>query len=250
MKRRRNGFQSTLVRRPFKRPRRTVTRRRRRRPRTSYNPRIGGFLGIELKFYDQSAGENLTAPTDASGGEENPSATITLNTVIQGDGESNRDGRQIVMKKISVVGCVRQALQTNQTATENAPLVLIALVHDTQTNGALLNSENVFVNPSADAELATKPFRNLQFIKRFRVLKRLQLKLQQPTVVWDGTNIEQGGLFTPFKMHVPLNIPVNYSGTSETIANTVDNSLHIIAYCNDTSTVPRLLYNSRLRFVG
>ncbi len=50
------------------------------------NIRTAGFTGIELKFYDTFliAG-SLTSPTDATGGEHNPSATISLNTVTQDD---------------------------------------------------------------------------------------------------------------------------------------------------------------------
>ena len=50
-----------------KRARRTTRRRRRKFGRVVSNPRIGGFMGIELKFYDQLLTSSaLTAPTDAS----------------------------------------------------------------------------------------------------------------------------------------------------------------------------------------
>lgn len=222
------------------------------RSTAALNARTGGFLGIEKKFYDTSLiGAALTAPNGAEGGEHNPSATICLNSVVQGDGETQRDGRQMVMKSITVKGQIVVPAQINQTASEVATSVFIALVQDTQTNGALLNSEDVFSNKAANAQTATSLFRNLQRVKRFKVLKTLLINLQQPATVYDGTNIEQGGYQMPFSMFKALpNVKVNFSGTTETIANIVDNSLSLIAYCSNTATAPTINYNARLRFMG
>ncbi len=216
------------------------------------NNRTGGFMGIELKFYDTSLSASaLTAPGDATGGEHDPSATVLLNTVVQGTGEEQRDGKQIVMKSVGIRGHINVPVQANQTATDVAPVVLVALVLDTQTNGATIASENVFKNKSASGSQATNVFRNLQFSKRFRVLKRVLLTLEQPTIVWDGTNLEQGGYNTPFEIFANLKDQlVNYSSTTETVANITDNSLHVIAYCNSNSSAPTISYNARLRFVG
>ncbi len=241
------GFTQARLRVPRKRFRGS----RRRRPRRR-NARIGGFMGIELKFYDQLLTSSaLTAPTNASGGEHDPSATVLLNTVTQGDGESERDGRQIKMRKISIRGLITYAAQVNQTAGDNACAIMIALVLDKQTNGATITSENVFINPSASGTLAPQAFNNLQFIKRFKVLKRIEFNLPQPEMTYDGTNVEQSGEHIPWEMHVDLNnLEVNYSGITENVSNIVDNSLHVIAYCSSTNLVPQIFYNSRLRFVG
>ncbi len=225
-----------------------LSRRKRKR-----NIRTAGFLGIEKKFYDTSlVGGALTAPTDVSGGEHNPSATICLNSVTQGDGESQRDGRQIAMKSVHLKGQIRAAKQANQIASDQAGTYFIAVVQDTQTNGALLNSEDVFVNPAANANTATSLWRNLQFEKRFRVLWKKRGALRDPNMVWDGTNIEQGGYEVPFEANLALrDMKVNYSGTTETIANITDNSLSVVAFAGSSvDLAPLLDYNARLRFVG
>ncbi len=239
----------------MKRRRRPALARIRKRPRRSMptrNARIGGFLGIENKFYDNLLSSSaISAPSDGSAGEHDPGGADGLNTVDQGDGESQRDGRQIVMKKISITGLISCVPQISVTATDTNPVVFIALVLDMQTNGATLNSENVYINPLSTSLGAASPLRNLQFTKRFRVLKTRTLTLDQPTVVWDGTNIEQGGMHKAFQMHVNLNnLVVNFSGTTADIANIVDNSLHIIAYTSSTTCAPTINYNSRLRFQG
>ncbi len=242
------GRRMSFVRQParFRRPRR---RRRRRRPA---NRRTGGFLGQELKFYDKFlAAKALVTNTDSSGGEADPSATVLLNTVVQGDGESNRDGRQMVMKSIFVSGVITCVAQINQTAIDEGTDIAIWLVLDKQTNGATINSEDVFTNPVATSLGGTSLFRNLENTKRFQILDKWRMTLTNPPLAYDGTNIEQGGLIQPFVLSANLkNMVVNFSGTTETVANIRDNSLHVIAFCTNAGLVPLISYNSRLRFVG
>ncbi len=228
-----------------------VARRAKRRRR---NQRTAGFLGIELKFYDTSlVGAPILAPTDSAGGELDPSATIVFNTVTQGDGEQQRDGRKINMRSLGLKGIIRVAPQNDQTTVDQTTTVFLALVHDSQTNGATIASENVYTNKGASANTQTSPFRNLQFSKRFNVLKTLTIDLPQPTAIGTGLddNIEQGGYTVSWNMFVDLkNMPVTYSSTSESIVNITDNSLHLIGFCTHVGTVPLLDYNARLRFVG
>lgn len=219
----------------------------------SRNARTAGFLGIEKKFYDTSlVAATLTDTGAMTGMEHNPTATVCLNSVVQGDGESNRDGRKMVMKYLSVHGTIFVSSYTNQTVAVGNVSVMIAIVLDQQTNGALLNSENVFANPSGSACTVSVPFRNLQYIQRFKVLKMLRFDMHNPQNVYDGTNIEASSAQRNFHINIPLNdISVNFSGTTETIANIVDNSISVIANAsNATTQVVNLTYNSRLRFVG
>ncbi len=236
----------------FTRKTKAIRSRPRIQKRTQANIRTAGFLGIETKFYDTSLiGSALTFPTDASGGEHNPSATICLNSVVQGDGESQRDGRKISMLSMHVKGTVLVPSQVNQTVPDAGGDILIALVHDKQTNGTLLDSETVFVNPGADALTANQPFLNLQYRERFQVLATQRLNLRDPNTAWDGTNMEQQGYTLPFEMYKSLNgMTVTYKGTTESIANIVDNSLSIIAYGNAAGLAPTMSYNARLRFRG
>ncbi len=213
------------------------------------NKRTGGYMGIELKFYDSASSGALVAPTDAAGGELDP-GTDGLSTIAQGDGEQNRDGRQVYLKKVSVKGVIEVPVQTNATALDVSPTVYVALVLDKQTNGAQLNSEDVFTNPGGAANLACAPFRNLQYTKRFRVLKTVTIQIPQLEPSYDGTNIEISGCNVPFEMHKDLNLETNYSGTTAVIANSVDHSIHVIAYTSSTTFAPTLNYNSRVRFVG
>ncbi len=213
--------------------------------------RTGGFTGIERKFYDSMLiSAALTAPSDATGGEHNPSATICLNSMTQGDGEEQRDGRKATIQGVFVKGVISVANQTNQTVTDPGSKIYIALVLDTQTNGALLNSEDVFKNKGANGITAASPMRNMQFTQRFRILDTAELVMENPNIAYDGTNIEQQGLIQPFQLSSNLEFSTQYSGTTETIANITDNSLSIVAFCTNVGLVPTMSYNARIRFVG
>lgn len=238
-----------------RRRRRAAAPAARRRRRTTLNPRTGGFLGIELKFLDVSSTtpHALTAPTAANGGEIQPTAGCTgcLSAPAQGDGEQQRDGRKIIMRSIFIQGFLRIPIQANQSAIDAAGTVYLALVWHKQTNGATINSEDVFTNPSANTFMAAAPFRNMTNTTRFTVLQSMQIPLPQVEAVFDGTNIEQSGYEIPFKMSKSMNIPVSFTtGTTADVANVVDNSLHLVGYVSSTGTAPVVFYTSRMRFVG
>ncbi len=238
----------TAKRRRFDAPMRAAFPRTRR---PSSNVRTGGFTGIEVKFLDSSVvGTSVLAPTDAAGAEVDPSTLLALNAIAQGDGESNRDGRRCVLKNVYVTGHIRCPKQANQTAGDDSAQIFVALVWDKQTNGAQLNSEDVYTNPGANAQTAAVPLRNLQYSQRFQVLDTVALDFSGPTIAYDGTNVEQSGLVKPFKLSKKINIPCQYTGTTGVVANIADNSLHIIAYASNVDLVPIIDYNARVRFVG
>jgi len=221
------------------------------------NMRIGGFLGIELKYLNYAlAGAALVAPADASGGEFDPATALALNAIAQGDGEQQRDGKQVNIKSCYITGVVDIPATVNQTTAKNIPTVFIALVLDKQTNGAQLSSELVFENPSGSLAGsptvgAANPLRNMQYTSRFDVLDSVCIELEQPQVAFDGTNLETAGSRTPFKLSWTGDLMTQFTGTSATVSVIQDNSLHLIAFAGpDISAAPVISYNSRVRFVG
>jgi len=220
--------------------------------RSVSNMRIGGFLGIELKYvnYARSA-LALVAPTDASGGEIDPATALALNAIAQGDGEQQRDGKQVNIKSCYVTGVVDIPATINQTTAKNIPTIYIALVLDKQTNGAQLSSELVFENPSAASTTAANPLRNMQYTSRFDVLDSVCVELEQPQVTFDGTNLETAGSRAHFKLSWTGDMMTQYTGIGATVSVIQDNSLHLIAFAGpDISAAPVISYNSRVRFVG
>lgn len=243
--------QSTLV--PSRYSSFAGARKRRASRMRMRNYRSAGFLGIETKFFDSSLATTLTAPTDCTGGEVDPGTLLCLTCPAQGDGESNRDGKQICMKYLEINGRITtdgvEAVVGFPSGTE----VYVACVLDTQTNAAQLNSEDVFKNTLASAATATAPQRNLLFGKRFRILKQGLFNLSMAPVTQQAANdYSMASVCKSFKWFIPLKMmKVNFnSGTTSVIANVIDNSVHLIAFANQTTTVPRISYNARLRFIG
>lgn len=220
--------------------------------RADYLYKSGGLTGTELKYLDSAkVASAIVSPADGSGAEQDPATVNCLNAIAQGDGESNRDGRRCVMKSVYVTGLVEYPAQADQTAMDPGTKTYIALVLDKQTNGAQLNSEDVFLNPSGNGLVAADPLRNLSYSNRFTVLDNVTVEQDSPNGVYDGTNIELGGAVRSFKLSKKFTIPVNFTGTAAGVSTIQDNSLHVIAYTSRASTAaPTLSYNARVRFVG
>lgn len=212
------------------------------------NLRSGGFLGIEEKFLDTFQAAQLPTPADCTGGEIDPTTYNCLNAVAQGDGESNRDGKNYVITSIHFRGTVQQTAQANQTATDEGGQYFVALVWDKQTNAAQLNSEDVFKNASASTTQVVNLFRNLQYSKRFVVLKVWRGSLMPPTMSYDGTNIEVNGVTKQLSFDKKVDIRVETKGTSANVTDIVNNSLHVVGFSQ--GAVINLNYCARIRFRG
>lgn len=241
---------------------RSSARRYSWRPSSSFslwnNRRLAGYVGLEKKFYDVAlVGAVPSAAADASSGMIDPGTEDCLNAVALGDGPTQRDGRQINMLSITIKGSVQIPAQVNQTAADTMPNIFIALVLDMQTNAAQATSQSIFTNPGASASTANQPFLNLENHQRFKVLKTVRIAAEQIAgcviPVYDGTNVEQSGASVPFSMYVNLKqMKVNFlaAQTTSVVAAIADNSLHLVAYTDNTSTSAIISYNSRLRFMG
>jgi len=220
------------------------------RGRSNANIRTGGFLGIELKYKDSSlVSSALVAPTDCAGGEYDPATLLALNSIAQGDGEQERDGKQVCVKSVFVSGVVDLPATPNLTAGALIPNTYVALVLDKQTNGAQLNSEDVFTNPGASAVTASSPLRDLQYTSRFQVLDHVLIEPQMPSLSYDGTNMERDGCRVPFKLSWQGDLITNYIATTAVVAAIQDHSLHIVAFTS-AATGSTISYNARVRFVG
>lgn len=219
-------------------------------------PKALSFQGIETKFFDTSNnGTGLTANTTWAGCELNPATVLCFNSMVQGSSASQREGRKITCLTLEITGTITVAAQTNVVAADVAPTICIALVRDKNTNGGSgtspgLDAENVYTNPSAGTAGVVTPLRNMNFSKRYKVYKQLVFPLVAPTLTWDGTNMEQSGTTTPFKMFAKLNFVTEFSANAGTVADITDNGLFLIGVANNVELVPTINYNARLRYRG
>lgn len=239
LKKRRRGF-STAFKRKMRKGRQGQS------VMTTTNKRqIANFFGLERKFYDTSlAGQAVVNST--SGAEVDPTTINSISVPQQGDGESQRDGRRFTINSASIRGVIDE--QANTTAQYQ---VLVALVLDTQTNGAQLNSEDVYVNPSGNTLGNCALHRNLKFVQRFKVLQTRLITMTPSGVGGDGTTVDYTFPQQPFSIfHSFKNgLQCTASTINEGVANVTDNSLHVLAFTNGGSS-PEITYNSRVKFMG
>lgn len=218
------------------------------------NLRTAGFLGIEKKFLDVYASNvAIPAPTDCAGGEMQPEGGCTgcLSAPAQGDGEQQRDGRKIMLKSCFVTGNIVATTAQDQADALMQPQFFVALVLDTQANGATVVSEQVFTNPNDTPYVNSFPLRNLQYSSRYRVLDYKQLAPDEVVVATDGAvTTSQRFSNISFKLAWNGNLPVTFTSTTADVANVADNAVHVIAFATDVSFTPLISYNSRVRFVG
>lgn len=223
---------------------------------------IAPSLGVELKFLD-CAWNSVAIPAGSATAitmELQPSTGCTnaISVPAQGDGDQNRDGRVYHMKSLFFSGLVSYTSTEDQANVNDYGPLFFALVLDTQTNGAAINSEDVFTNPGTSGlGLFPQPLRNLTNSKRFRVLDSTMVF---PNGAYAANDNAGTAAFT--NTNTPMNPPtvklswngdikVTCTGSTANVSAVSDNSLHIIAFgANVTLGTPTLEGKSRLRFVG
>jgi len=189
-----------------------------------------------------------------AGGELDPtgSSVNCISAVAQGDGESERDGRVYYIESIDIYGTCSIPETEGATSPESDDRnVRIAVIWDTQTNNAQLNAEDVFLTTATIGDYHS--FRNLQFSKRFKVLKnkRVRIPAAQAQVNEGGANLfANAQVVVPFEIHKTFETPIKVrcSLTTGVVAAITDNSLHICAVT--TKQVTNVGYNARIRFTG
>jgi len=229
----------------------------RRRALAIVNTRTAGFLGLEKKFFDTALEATaIGSSATCASGEVDPTLPAVAGTMIstpaQGDGPSDRDGKRIVIKSVQIKGQVYVPQQELQANPAQPCSMFVALVLDTQSNGATLNSEDVFINTTAQAPACIIPNRNLLYGSRFKVLKSdlFDCNLSALSHV-AADSFSFNGRDLTFDWFLPLDLPVNFKdATTGVISNVSDNSLHMIAFVTNTAPGATLAYNARIRFMG
>jgi len=213
---------------------------------------------LPLKWYDSSqSGTYLATSASGAGGDVDPAGSC-LSCPARGDGPVLRDGMRILLHSCHVIGEITtsSAVSPLTPATIYNSNCFLALVLDTKTNNAQCLSEHVFTNTSAG--LSAHPLKNLYHEPRFRVLKSKAWELYPVTLIGIIEEVLTLGLTTStlsmcraiqFDWLVEgLDIPVHFSADAADVTSVIDNSLHMIAYCNGVWYLPNIRYNCRVRY--
>lgn len=209
----------------------------------------------ETKFFDTTFSGSTSVATDASGAELDPSTVLCLNAMAQGDTQNTREGNRTVVTGCSIRGQATLAATQDSADPVGSPFVRLFLVQDKHTTGGnatggeQLNSEDVFVNNLASANGAALVFRNRNRSSRYKVLASTIIQMPNRPSQTDGTNTgAQGAAWVPFDIYWKGNMKVKHSANNGTIADIVDNSLHVIGYSSQSAV--QIVYAARVDFVG
>lgn len=210
------------------------------------NRRTGGFLDKELKYMDQTHFKLSTDTTLTSAqANSDPSTAACLNAVAQGDAQNQRNGNKIIVKSLQINGFIVPKPLSAQASANRGVIFRMIVYLDKQTNGSQ-NPANQLITTGT---YLVNSVRNLEWSNRFRVLADTRIP-----ITWDnsfndaGTTGTEGGPAVPFNIFKKMNLPVQFKGTGATIADIIDNSLHIL-FVSTLGDV-EFYYTSRIRYVG
>ncbi len=209
------------------------------------NRRNGGFIGKELKFSDNEL-FGFALPQTVSSSEADPATINCLNAVAQGESEKQRNGRMCYFTSLEIKGYVLFQAVAGGSAPTVPGYARILIIKDKQTNGSRFNAEDVLQEP-VSSTLGAEAHRNLQYLQRFTILKDFVVHQTIYSGVGTAADSDWCAQQKPWRCNIKLNMKTLFTGTAGTVANIVDNSLHVMAIYQG-STVPTMGYVSRVRF--
>lgn len=242
----------------YPRRRSTSTYYQRRRavitPRRSYVPRVYGnpMAVTERKYFDtEYSAAVVLVSTDWTSTIADPATVLNLLCPVTGNDFNNRIGRKIQILSIKLRGTISCNSQTDQTLADQGATVRCILVCDKQTNGTAMTGVQLI--SSGAGSQAINMFQNPANFGRFKVMKDKRWVMDNPSLSYDGTNIEQAGIATTFEWiwnfkGKPTYVHFNATNGG-TFADIVDNSYHVVAATNSTSLVPTLSYKCRVTYI-
>lgn len=204
--------------------------------------RTGGNYGRhEMKFIDNVLASSAMAITGSlrpntsdttTGGVI--ATTGTLNQVVQGDQTFQRNGKQIMIKKIH--GRLQVIFPSQTVVANSSSNYRIMLILDQQANGAAPAASDIlgYPNGTVAQPVSSVAFNNLENSERFRVLLDVNRPMNQMFYATTATGIVQHFI----KFNKRCNIPIIYSASTTTgaLATIKTNNLLLLT-ASDTGLV-------------
>jgi hypothetical protein len=202
--------------------------------------------GGELKFADLSHGATMVT------GAFDLFHTGAAFTIAAGTGESNRIGRKILIKNISLqmqVNSSEGALATFTNQEDARYRIMVVL--DKQVNGSPITSEADVLDITTITD-PTVAYHNLANKNRFVTL--MDKKFNWVPQMFDNAGApyyaSKSRTFNFYKKFD--NLPIEYSGTTGAITEIASNSIFVLVCEVSTSAArmtPAINYDGRVRFV-
>ncbi len=204
-----------------------------RAPRTQYSGRYAKGNG-ETKFFD----------TTLSGIFGTINATMlsaNLNIIVQGNTESNRIGRKVILKRVDCKGAL--TLPSTTASANTSDMCRLLLVCDKQTNGS------AFVGTDLWDTDAWSSFNNLANSSRFRILKSKIYTFNASAGLGIEAAQRYGERVVQFKIGANLNLTLEFdnSATTGAVSTQRSNSLWLVSQ-SLTANINMGQATSRVRF--
>lgn len=205
----------------------------------------------EQKYFDSYVSARpIAESTDWLATELDPTTLNTLCVPAQGPNLNEYIGRSIAVDKISINATVRTAVESNLADILPVPYIRLILYVDTQTNGVQSQGEDVMEAPGAATQaLAVTTFQKFANQERYVLLHDNIYQFGELQAMTDGTNTSSQCL-----PDIPLSITIEFEEPmiisfnnvhGGTIADIVDNSLHLIGQKSHATFTHVLSYSCR-----
>ncbi len=198
--------------------------------------RTGGYYGRfsgctnELKFKDTNIDDAFVALTINA---------QNLTVIVEGDGESERIGRKICVKKVHIRGSLQ--LATGALGSTASELVTCMIVQDKQTNGALFAGTDLLDVDVFDS------FRNLANSGRFNVLWKRDYAFKIGGI-GPAASAQTGEDIKWIKANLNCNVVVQYDNSASTGAITTVRTNNLYFVTISKSNIVTLVANVRIRY--
>lgn len=215
---------------------------------------------VEHKYFESSVtNSSVVIDANMTGLMKDPTTLNTLFAPQTGDDAISRDGRSVMVDEIHIKGEINFQGAESAVYPSTGGAVFLALVQDTQSNGAQCTSQSVYFNQTASVMGSHLPLRNPNGWTRFNTLKTLTITKRNDAITQSGAdNFSWNEQIYPFEWYVkfPKPVMVRFNAVNGgTIADIEDNSFHMIASLRGaTGAGPTpsaaITYNCRTRFYG
>ena len=188
--------------------------------------------GGEMKFHDVS----YSATTTSATGQITNSSLVLIQG---GTGESQRVGRRIKVKSISIRGYV--FLPDGTDAAKSADMVRIVVYGDRQTNKAAATVANLL--DSTDF----LSFNNIENSLRFKTLAQRTITVHASGVGSASTpSVQVGRGLKPFQINIKLNAIIEYAGTTAAITELTSANIGVMIISQGAAA--QVEYIARVRY--
>jgi len=179
---------------------------------------------VEKKYLDSAVTSSV--------GNGTLSTVQCLTLVPQGTSAITREGARITVVNVNIHGTLEfRASNAGSAGTHQAACVRALLVADTQTNGALFDTDTLLTIPAVNVTAKFNAFRNIFTGGRFVILKEKWFVFNPQAYV----SSEVAEVLRKFSMSWKGRIPISFSSSTGAIAELLSNSISLVFITSETT---------------